>query len=441
MFKKEPVIKMSLLSRIFFYSLIFLGYLFFMSIYAPLGISWLDYHAERMTNAVNFLNLNGFETFGFTVWSSCGDCILEGLEENAMYSSLNGISLFPYILLNYFGGIESLLFFGPMIDKLFIFIGAVLIAELMIKFIQDYSSLPDYLIGMACFSLFALSPWTYKMFLDGWWEGLFLMCFLFGMVAFQNKRFKLGYLVFFLAGVFHHLWALVISIFYILLIISSYLLPGERKFNKYFPPNIVSPNMNMKLIFALALSSIIFFLSQFLASQYFVFGSGSSVFFRMGISGNDIYNGGLIGALQFLGGSRFTQCFQGMGMEAFSGSTMVIIAMYNCLFSIAGMGIISLIAIFGAYLLIKNSTLAMQTLIPLIFALLFFIGVFQQSMSVHLMGYSYIFSAIFSVGITYLMLVLQKSSGSNLLGFIFSIPCLAGILILSLRVSMLSGMS
>ena len=432
---------MSLLSRIFFYSLIFLGYLFFMSIYAPLGISWLDYHAERMTNAVNFLNLNGFETFGFTVWSSCGDCILEGLEENAMYSSLNGISLFPYILLNYFGGIESLLFFGPMIDKLFIFIGAVLIAELMIKFIQDYSSLPDYLIGMACFSLFALSPWTYKMFLDGWWEGLFLMCFLFGMVAFQNKRFKLGYLVFFLAGVFHHLWALVISIFYILLIISSYLLPGERKFNKYFPPNIVSPNMNMKLIFALALSSIIFFLSQFLASQYFVFGSGSSVFFRMGISGNDIYNGGLIGALQFLGGSRFTQCFQGMGMEAFSGSTMVIIAMYNCLFSIAGMGIISLIAIFGAYLLIKNSTLAMQTLIPLIFALLFFIGVFQQSMSVHLMGYSYIFSAIFSVGITYLMLVLQKSSGSNLLGFIFSIPCLAGILILSLRVSMLSGMS
>ena len=432
---------MSLLSRIFFYSLIFLGYLFFMSIYAPLGISWLDYHAERMTNAVNFLNLNGFETFGFTVWSSCGDCILEGLEENAMYSSLNGISLFPYILLNYFGGIESLLFFGPMIDKLFIFIGAVLIAELMIKFIQDYSSLPDYLIGMACFSLFALSPWTYKMFLDGWWEGLFLMCFLFGMVAFQNKRFKLGYLVFFLAGVFHHLWALVISIFYILLIISSYLLPGERKFNKYFPPNIVSPNMNMKLIFALALSSIIFFLSQFLASQYFVFGSGSSVFFRMGISGNDIYNGGLIGALQFLGGSRFTQCFQGMGMEAFSGSTMVIIAMYNCLFSIAGMGIISLIAIFGAYLLIKNSTLAMQTLIPLIFALLFFIGVFQQSMSVHLMGYSYIFSAIFSVGITYLMLVLQKSSGSNLLGFIFSIPCLAGILILSIRVSMLSGMS
>lgn len=432
---------MNLLTRIFFYSLIFVGYLFFMSIYAPLGISWLEHHAERMTSAVNFLHLNGFETFGFTVWSSCADCILEGPVENEMYSSINGISLFPYILLNYFGGIESLLFFGPIIDKLFIFIGAVLIAELMIKFIQDYSSLPDYLIGMACFSLFTLSPWTYKMFLTGWWEGLFLMFFLFGMAAFQNKRFKLGYLAFFLAGVFHYLWALVVSIFYTLLIVSSYLFQGERNFNKYFPPNIVSQNMSMKLIFALGLSSIIFFLIQFLASQYFDFGSGSSVFFRVGISGNDIHNGGLIGALQFLGGSRFTQCFQGMGMEAFSGSTMVIIAMYNCLFSIAGMGIISLIAIFGVYLLIKNSTLAMKVLIPLIFALLFFIGVFQQSMSVHLMGYSYIFSAIFSVGITYLMLVLQKSSGSSLLGFIFSIPCLAGILILSIRVSMLSGMS
>jgi hypothetical protein len=40
-----------------------------------------------------------------------------------------------------------------------------------------------------------------------------------------------------------------------------------------------------------------------------------------------------------------------------------------------------------------------------------------------------------------MMLIVQKYFGSSTLGFIFSIPCLAGILILSIRVSMLSGMA
>ena len=89
----------------------------------------------------------------------------------------------------------------------------------------------------------------------------------------------------------------------------------------------------------------------------------------------------------------------------------------------------------------ETRNLAMQVFLPLILALLFFITVFQQSLSVHLMGYSFIFCAIFSAGITNIMLIVQKYFGSLALGFIFSIPCLAGILILSIRVSMLSGMA
>ena len=60
---------------------------------------------------------------------------------------------------------------------------------------------------------------------------------------------------------------------------------------------------------------------------------------------------------------------------------------------------------------------------------------------VHLMGYSFIFSALFAAGITYAMLWLNRYFDSPAIGIIFSIPCLAGILILSIRVSMLSGMS
>lgn len=408
---------------------------------APLGVGWMDFHTNRMINAIDFFIANGFQTFGFTIWSSCTDCTLENPLEAQIYSSLNGISLFPFALLYYFGGEELFLIFGPMIDKLIIFFTGVAIAELMIQFTASFSPLPNILIGMACFSLFALSPWTYKMFLAGWLEIFFLMFFLLGMIAFQRHKFNLGFLFFLLAGIFHHNWALVLSIFYILLIASPLLFDEDKNPSKYFPPNSQSLNMKIRFISVLVISSIMFFAIKFLASQYIEFGSGSSVFFRMGISGNDTHNGGLIGAIQFLGGSRFTQCFQGMGMEAFSSSTTVIIAMYNCLFSIASMGIISLLAILGTYLLIKNSIYAMQILLPLIFALLFFIGVFQQSLAVHLMGYSYIFAPIFSFGITYLMLILQKWSKSNLLGFIFAIPCLAGILILSIRVSMLSSMS
>ena len=128
-------------------------------------------------------------------------------------------------------------------------------------------------------------------------------------------------------------------------------------------------------------------------------------------------------------------------MEFLSGNSLAMIGVYNCLFSLIGMTFLSLLSLVGIYFLIKNSQLAMKVLLPLIFCLLFFITVFQQSLSVHLMGYSFIFSALFAAGIIYMMLMVQTQISSPILGFIFSIPCISGILVLSIRVSMLSGMS
>ena len=161
---------MNLFFRIPSYGAVFVGYLFFMSIYAPLGIDWMDFHAERVFNAVEFLRLSGLENFGYTVWSFCSDCVLEDSNIEGLYGSIHGISLFPYLLMNYFGGKDFLFFFGPLFDKFVVFICAILTAELMIKsVIKGSTSLPKYLIGMACFTLFSLSPWTTKYFLvDGW---------------------------------------------------------------------------------------------------------------------------------------------------------------------------------------------------------------------------------------------------------------------------------
>ena len=433
---------MYLFFRISSYIAVYVGYLFFMSVYAPLGIDWMDFHAERIFNAVEFLRLSGYENFGYTVWSVCSECVLEEAAGEGLYGTMHGISLFPYFLLNYIGGKELLFFFGPLFDKFIIFICAILAAELTIKsVIKGSTELPIYFIGMACFALFSLSPWTYKIFLGGWWEPFFLMFFLLGIYTFHLKKFSFGYISFFLAGLSSMQWSFALASFYALLIISSYFLKGTQNFYKYFPPNIERLNQSLKIILALVSASIVLIFIKIIASQYVEFVTGSSVFFRIGISGNDIHNGGLIGALQFLGGSRFTQCFQSLSMQGFSADTMMIIAIYNCIFSIAGMIIISLLSIIGIYFLIKESPFAIKVFLPLIFALLFFITVFQQSLSVHLMGYSFIFCAIFSAGITNMMLIVQKYFGSSTLGFIFSIPCLAGILILSIRVSMLSGMA
>jgi hypothetical protein len=401
----------------------------------------MDFHADRIINALEFLNLNGRDTFGFTIWSVCSDCVLESSWSEGI-TTHHAIVFWPYFIMYLFGGIESVLVFGPIFDKCLIFISGILIAELMIKFAKNHSNLPNYLVGIACFALFALSPWTYKMLLGGWWEAYFLMFFLFGMLSFEKKNFKLGLASFFLAAMMHYLWASVLLVFYFLLIISPLFIKNETSsVNRFFPPNLLTLRKRSSVILFLSLPIIGMVLIQLIASYYIDFATNSSIFYRMGISGNDAHNGGLIGALQFLAGSRFTQCFGGQGIEFFSGNNLALIGIYNCMFSLIGMTALSLISLVGIYFLIKNSQLALKTLLPLIFCLLFFITVFQQSLSVHLMGYSFIFSVLFATGITHIMLMAQNRISSATVGFIFSIPCISGILLLSIRASMLSGMS
>jgi len=50
---------------------------------------------------------------------------------------------------------------------------------------------------------------------------------------------------------------------------------------------------------------------------------------------------------------------------------------------------------------------------PLTFAILIFIEVFQQSLSIHLMGYSFIFAVLFAAGISKLIILLFKKAGLN----------------------------
>ena len=90
---------------------------------------------------------------------------------------------------------------------------------------------------------------------------------------------------------------------------------------------------------------------------------------------------------------------------------------------------------------LKNNPEHHEIIFPLAFALLLFIGIFQQSLSVHLMGYSYIFAFLFATGICGLMMHISKYINSINLSIILSIPILVGIVITSIRVSMLTGLN
>ena len=433
---------MQITIRLSTYLAIYAGYIYFMSLHAPLGITWMDFHAERMLIAVNFLQQNGFSQFGFTMWSLCSDCVLEpDLKEGVYYSSLHAINLSPYSMIYALGGKEALIFFGPILDKLIIFFSGVLLAEIIIKSIQNDTKLHIFLIGAACFSMFALSPWVYKIFLGGWWEIYFVLFFLLGILFFQNDKFKLGLLFFLFASFAQSIWGSWLGIYYFLILLLPFLLNRTDVSDKFFPSGLATSFQKISIILVLVFPQIFFATLKVIATPYVEFGTSSSLFFRMGISGEDIHSGGILGALQFLGGSRVTQCFGGEGLNILSAGNMALIGMYNCIFSIAGMFLISMISIIGLYFLVKSSNNAARFFLPLAFSLLMFVSVFQQSLSVHLMGYSFIFAVLFAAGMTKLMTLLQDRFGSSVMSIIFSVPCLSGILILSIRASMLSSMS
>ena len=434
---------MNLPFRIFTYILIFSAYILFMNIYAPLGISWQDYHAQRISNSVEFLKLNGYLSFyGYSIWDDCKDCALNAsLWQEKIYFSTHAINLFPYLIINHFGGKEALLFLGPLVDKSLIFLCGTLISELIIKSTKSLTKISPLIIGTASFALFSFAPWTYQMIIALWLEVYFLVFFLIGMLAFLNNKTAFGYLAFFIASFFHIQWGVLLAAYYCLFLAIKYLFIKDANIEKYFPPFHGSYKHRIKIAFSLILPAMILLFIRVYAQQYIEPGVGSSLVFRIGISGNDIHNGGLLGALQFLGGFRLNQCFQGPGMSFLSGDLYMKIAVFNCLLSGAGMGIISIISIFGVYQLVKHSMLGKQIFLPLLFALMFMISFLQQSLSVHLMGYSFIFSALFSSGIVMLMISIQNRLYSPILGMIFSIPCIVGALILCLRVSMLIGSS
>tara|TARA_Y100000768_G_C23982841_1_gene686916 strand:- start:201 stop:1457 length:1257 start_codon:yes stop_codon:yes gene_type:complete len=415
-----------------------------MSTYSPLGTEWLEWHTQRIFNFSEYFRINGFfSNYAFSIWSSCNDCSL--LKENwtdKIYLSQNLFSHFQYVLFNYFFGEINFKLYGNIIGKLVIFLTGILIAELSIIFsnknLNFFHINPKSLL---IFTFFIINPWTYKMILADWTHIYFLMFFLLGILMFNYNKQKLGLLFFLIASFFDYQSSAGLFMFYIFILIFSKIKKNKNLVSIYYPRITNYKFFELKILVSLLLPIIIFFvLKQLALEDLNNLNSGSSLLRRIGISGNDINNGGILGALQFLGGNRITLCLINFSGDLSSMSLDTKIEIFNCTLSILSMFVVSIISLFGLFIIYKDEKKIFNLIIfPLLFVLLSFVFILQQSSSVHLMGYSYFFSILFSLGITNLLFKIIKKSKYSFVTNVIALPIILGILILCIRVSMLTG--
>jgi hypothetical protein len=429
--------------RLIFYLFFWQLYLFFISNNSPLGSEWLPWHYQRLYNFSEYLKLNGyFLNYGFSIWSSCDDCSLSfEYWTDKIYLSSSFISQLPSVIINHFFGSETLKQYGHLSDKAIIFFSGILISELFIKLSGEKKKMLTYFQAFLCFIFFSINPWTYKMILAHWAIVFFLFFYLMGILMLLNNNYNLGLIFFFIAGLFSVQSSAGIAFFFILLLFLFFLKQQKFNYDKYFL-NINNLVLNYKIIFSLLAPVLIYFtLRQIAVSEYQIVG-GSSFLGRVGISGNDIHNGSLLGALQFMGGNRITQCLVNFNMNIDIKNLSNSIEIYNCILSTLSMYLVSLLSIIGLfYLNINYKSFTKLIIFPILFLFLSYTFILQQSSSAHLMGYSYLFSVLFSVGITSMIFSILKKYNYSIVTITLSVPVIIGLMILCIRVSMLTGLN
>ena len=423
--------------RVSIYASIFYIYILFISNYSILGSAWLDWHEQRILNAVQYLELNGFfSSYGYTIWTDCIDCSLDSkLWSEKIYLSAHGFSLLPYLIINYFFGLEALLVYGPFLDKIAIFTTAVVLSELLILFFRP-TKITEHILGVIIFTFFIVNPWTYKMIISGWTEIYFVLFFMLSAYAGISNLRIISLLLLFIAGLFNYVWCFALMFFYLLIYFLPKLINDKLDFENYFF-SVSRKFKGLEQIFSLFLAFILMMIVRLIAQINLEKTSGSSMLERIGISGIDIHNGGIIGALQFLGGNRITKCVYSYDESIITSNLNFGIEAYNCILSISSQALLSIGSIIGVFFVAKKFPISKKIIAPISFSILFLTLLLQQAFSAHLIGFSYVFSIIFATGLSYYFYIFYVKTTSISIRYIFSIPVYIGIIILSLRVSMI----
>ena len=285
----------------------------------------------------------------FFLLCTCEGCLLDAeLWKNKIYYTITFISHLPAVLLNDFYGEFFFKNYGHFIDKIIIFFTGVILVETLILFSKKYNKFDYYnLRSIIIIIIFIKNPWTYKMILAYWYIIYFILFFLIGHLMLLKEKNNLAYLFFFLASCFDYQSAAGVCLLYVIILIY-HLNIRKIPITEYFSINRNKNFIEYKIIISFLIPILFFFILRSLALNE-IDNVNSHLLTRIGISGDDFHNGGILGSLQFLGGNRITHCLINYGTEFDTLDLNQKIYLFNCSLSILSMFLLSIISMVGVY--------------------------------------------------------------------------------------------
>jgi hypothetical protein len=305
---------------------------------------------------------------------------------------------------------------------------------------SSYETLSAFWVGMATFALFTSSIWTFQMYRAMWNEMWFLFLFFLSLFFLIDRKFWRGLLAISVGSLMSYMQGFILAVFFLTLILLNRTCKKSRYFQRFIS-EVFSTKQKLLIYGAFCLfpAALNLTLRSLYVSATSYDGVGSSLLFRIGISGDDTHNGGILGALQFLGGIRITNCFAEIVSNGLSGISLESkIFAFNCVLSVTGMLSLSLLSILGTLWLLKNRVQTRIFLFPIGMTLLISAATLQQSFSAHLMGHSYSFSVIFSCGFLGICLELARRVKDEIISTLTFSVLVWAVILMSIRISLLN---
>lgn len=379
-------------------SYLFISYLYFthMKSRAPLGLSALDFQVERVYNScINILSNWPFVRIGLSSWHV-------GTIDSTRHYFVQAISYLQYLpfAANGKDGIKAAI---SIIDPVTVAFTSLFASEIYYRLIGRLNKHTQNLSAVACFTIFVSSIYSYRMSIAMWHDVLFLMWASLATLLAIYKRKYSSYICFSIASLNQYHWA---ALYYLLILPAAYLCRNYTSSSlKYLLPPSTRRHSNLILLAPGLLTIAALTVQKLYLFLHGIESSNSTALYRIGIdSAKNIHHGGLLGALQFLGGIRISLCLApSLGIETLNN-----IFMFNCFLAIGGSVTINIIAIYGYCLICKNVKSARWYCVPVSFMLLATYSILQQSTAAHLQGRSFLFNIIIGFGIPYLMLTFVK---------------------------------
>jgi len=422
------------------YISIWVIYLFFMFNSSSRGIDRIPIQEERLINAVNHMINNApFIKFGVTSFLPFDS----SAELNKVYA-VQAHEYLHYFALMKLGGENIFSIVAPHVDKIIIFFLSSIIAEVCVNLFEKNNNLSKNIIGISSFLVFCTLPFTYRMLIGAWQDVYCLLFIYLSFLFFSFEKKRLGLLVLIYGLLWQYHWSIILGLFYLSTYIYSKLSYSGNKLLVLFPPGFRSKNKSIIFMFAFSISPLINLFQRILLNLNGYNLTNSTLLFRIGIdNANNWHHGGLISALQFLGGNRITLCIQPEILSNFNSSNISFaqIFSFNCILSILSFALFSLISIFSYSIFAKFKKELSWILIPPAFAFFFFVFIFQQNNATHLQGYSIYFAPIFTIGILSMFHQFQWLNKKHLFSHMFFVIFVSAIVITNIRVSFLTGVN